>query len=80
VIESVGALKAQPGRNTLTDGSSQLVHVLFEHELTDELHLLPYPLRLGTGKRLFPNDADTKHTLMSATPYPGGMVGLRYAR
>src|SRR3954466_4530942 len=33
VIESVRALKNQPGRTILTDGSSQLVHALLEHDL-----------------------------------------------
>jgi dihydrofolate reductase len=47
VIESVRALKAQPGRNILTDGSSQLVHVLLPHDLVDELHLLLYPRDVG---------------------------------
>jgi dihydrofolate reductase len=32
VIESVGALKAQPGKSILTDGSSQLVHALLAHD------------------------------------------------
>jgi len=32
VIESVRALKAQPGKNILTDGSSQLVHALIAAE------------------------------------------------
>src|SRR3954469_25682077 len=35
VIVSVRALKAQPGKNIYTDGSSQLVHALFEHDLVD---------------------------------------------
>jgi dihydrofolate reductase len=80
VIESIRALKAQPGKNILTDGSSQLVHALLEHDLVDELHLLVYPLMLGTGKRLFPNGVDRKFTLRSATPYPSGVVGLDYTR
>ena len=55
VIESVRALKAQPGRNIVTDGSSQLVHALLAHDLVDELHLLVYPLTLGSGKRVLPD-------------------------
>ena len=51
VIESVRALKNQPGGNIVTDGSSQLVHALLAHDLVDELHLLVYPLTLGSGKR-----------------------------
>jgi len=80
VIESVRALKAEPGKNILTDGSSQLVHALFAHDLVDELHLLLYPLALGKGKRVLPDGIVTKLKLQSATPYPTGVVGLHYAR
>jgi dihydrofolate reductase len=79
-IQSVRALKAQPGRSIATDGSSQLVHALIEHDLVDELHLLLYPLTLGSGKRLFPNGVHAKYTLTSAKPYPSGVVGLHYVR
>ena len=80
VIESVRALKAQPGKNILTDGSSQLVHALLVHDLVDELHLVVYPLTLGSGKRVLPNGVHATFSLMSATPYPSGVVGLHYAR
>ena len=80
VIESVRALKAQPGRSILTDGSSQLVHALLVHDLVDELHLLLYPLTLGSGKRVLPNGVHATFGLMSATPYPSGVLGLHYAR
>ena len=78
VIKSVRALKAQPGRNILTDGSSQLVHALLAHGLVDELHLLVYPLTLGTGKRVLPNGVHATFGLTSARPYPSGVVGLHY--
>jgi dihydrofolate reductase len=65
VIESVRAVKAQPGKNILTDGSSQLVHALLAHDLVDELHLLVYPLTLGSGKRVLPNGVYAKFGLMS---------------
>ena len=80
VIESVRALKAQPGKNIVTDGSSQLVHALLAHDLVDELHLLVYPLSLGSGKRVLPNGVHATFALRSATPYPTGVVGLHYAR
>jgi dihydrofolate reductase len=80
VIESVQALKGQPGRSILTDGSSQLVHALFRHDLVHELHLLLYPLTLGSGKRLLPDGIHTSFTLRSATPYPSGVGGLDYVR
>ena len=80
VIAEVRAVKAQPGRNILTDGSSQLVHALLENDLIDELHLLVYPLMLGGGKRVFPQGMDAKFDLLTTTPYPTGVVGLHYAR
>ena len=80
VIESVRALKAEPGKNILTDGSSQLVHALVAHDLVDELHLLLYPLALGSGKRVLPQGVHATFRLKSATPYPTGVVGLHYIR
>ncbi len=70
VIESVRALKVQPGGSIVTDGSSQLVHALLAHDLVDELHLLVYPLSLGSGKRLLPSGVHTTFALTAATPYP----------
>ena len=78
VIESVRALKAQPGKNILMDGSSQLLHALLPHDLVDELHLTVYPLALGSGKRVLPNGVHSRFALASAKPYPTGVVGLHY--
>ena len=80
VVESVRALKAQPGRTIVTDGSSQLVHTLLAHDLVDELHLLVYPLAVGSGKRVLPGGLHATFGLKSATPYPSGVVGLHYER
>lgn len=81
VVESVRALKAESGKDILTDGSSQLVHALLAGDLVDELHLLVYPLTLGTGKRVWPAEGvPAQFTLRSATPYPTGVVGLDYVR
>jgi dihydrofolate reductase len=80
VIESVRALKAEPGGNILTDGSSQLVHALVAAGLVDELHLLVYPISLGTGKRVLPDGVHATFRLVSSKPYPSGVVGLHYAR
>jgi len=80
VINAVRKLKSQPGKNILIDGSSQLVQTLLANDLVDELHLLLYPLSLGGGKRIFPEGALRKFTLLEATPYPTGVVGLHYKR
>jgi dihydrofolate reductase len=80
IIEKVRALKAEPGRTIVTDGSSRLVHALLANDLVDDLHLLVYPLTLGSGKRLLPAGLHKTFRLTSATPYPSGVVGLHYTR
>ncbi|MGZ3565059.1 MAG: dihydrofolate reductase family protein, partial [Gemmatimonadaceae bacterium] len=80
VIDAVRALKAEPGGNIVTDGSSQLVHALLENDLVDDLHLTLYPLTLGKGKRVMPDGLNAKFELRSATPYSTGVVGLHYTR
>jgi dihydrofolate reductase len=80
VVETIRALKNQPGKTIMTDGSSQLVHTLLEHDLVDELHLLLYPVTLGSGKRLLPDGVNRTFSLTSSTPYPTGVLGLHYVR
>jgi dihydrofolate reductase len=76
VVQAVRALKAQPGKNILTDGSSQLVHTLLANDLVDELHLLLYPVAVGGGKSLFPEGSHLRFKLVDANTYPSGVVGL----
>ena len=80
MVEAVRALKAQPGKNILTDGSSQLVHTLLEHGLVDELRLLVYPLSVGGGKRLFPEGKQAAFKLESVGSFPSGVVRLHYVK
>src|SRR5262245_8996863 len=80
VVGAVRALKERPGKNILTDGSSQLVHTLLANDLVDELHLLLYPISLGSGKRLFPDGVQSRFALQGAKPYPSGVVDLHYVR
>jgi hypothetical protein len=47
---------------------------------TAELHLTLYPLTLGGGKRILPAGLHQSFRLLSAKPYPTGVVGLHYAR
>src|SRR4051812_26707973 len=79
-MDAIRSLKAQPGKNILTDGSSQLVHAMLEADLVDELHLHVFPLTVGTGKRVLPEGLHTTFSLTSATPYPTGVVSLHYER
>lgn len=79
-MDEIRKLKQQPGKNILTDGSSQLVQEMLENDLVDELHLLVYPVILGGGKRVIPEGMYQTFKLESAKPYPSGVVGLNYVR
>ena len=79
-VEAVRSLKAQPGKDIMSDGSSQLIPVLLADDLVDELYLTLYPLTLGGGKRILPPGLHRSFRLLSAKPYPTGVVGLHYAR
>jgi dihydrofolate reductase len=78
VVEEVRALKAQPGKNILIDGSSVLVHTLARHDLIDEFHLLVYPVVLGSGKKVFPDGVRLNLQLTHTHPMPSGVVLMRY--
>jgi dihydrofolate reductase len=52
-VAALRELKKQDGPRLLTQGSTVLVHQLFENDLVDELRLVQFPLVLGKGKRLF---------------------------
>lgn len=80
VVDAVRALKEQPGKNILIDGSSVLVQTLAQHDLVDEYHLLVYPLVLGSGKKLFPDGVRIGLKLVETKPIPSGVVLLHYAR
>lgn len=79
VEEEVRKLKAQPGKNIYVDGSSVLVHALAQHNLVDEYSLLVYPLVLGGGKRLFPDNLRVDLKLIRTQTFPTGVVLMRYA-
>ncbi|HEX5439622.1 MAG TPA: dihydrofolate reductase family protein [Ktedonobacterales bacterium] len=79
VVERVRALKEQPGKNILMDGSSVLVHTLAANDLVDEYHLLVYPVVLGGGKKVFAEGARRHLRLVEARSIPSGVVLMSYA-
>ncbi len=78
VVGRIRELKAQDGGDILVDGSSVLVHTLVENDLVDEFHLHVYPIVLGSGKKLFPDDTRVNMRLVDATPVPSGVVMTHY--
>ena len=63
--EAVGQLKRDVEGNILVAGSCMLVQGMLAHGLDDELHLMVFPVVLGSGKRLFGDHRD-KITLQLA--------------
>ncbi|HEX6796737.1 MAG TPA: dihydrofolate reductase family protein [Ktedonobacterales bacterium] len=80
VVEAVRALKAQPGKNIVMDGSSKLVHTLAANDLIDEYRLIVYPLVLGGGKKVFADADGVRRNLrlVEARPLPTGVVLTHY--
>ncbi|HEY8325777.1 MAG: dihydrofolate reductase family protein [Ktedonobacterales bacterium] len=78
VEPQVRALKEQPGKDILIDGSSVLIHALAKNDLIDEYRLIVYPVALGGGKRLFPDGVQLKLKLVEARPLPSGVVITHY--
>jgi len=58
LAEEVTRLKNDVDGDISVAGSIQLVQGLLEHDLVDELHLMTFPVLLGTGRRLFGETAD----------------------
>lgn len=78
VIEEIGQLKQQAGKDIIVDGSSMLVRALAKHNLVDEYGLLVYPVVLGGGKRIFPEGLRLNLQLIDSKAFPSGVTLLRY--
>jgi dihydrofolate reductase len=56
--EAVRALKQRFDRDVLVFGSAALAHSLLRNGLIDEYRLMVFPVVLGSGKRVFPDEMD----------------------
>ncbi|MCF3124345.1 dihydrofolate reductase family protein [Streptomyces arenae] len=81
LVKDVTALKEQPGRELQMHGSGNLARSLMAHGLIDTLHLLTFPVVLGTGKRLFEEGGlPTAFRLTQARTTSKGVVIATYDR
>lgn len=79
VEAAVRELKARPGQELQLHGSGDLLRWLLERDLVDELNLRLYPVVVGDGRRLFPENGTT-HELMlvESRSMPSGVTILTY--
>ena len=79
LVETVSALREQPGGDIYVYGSLSVVRALLTEGLVDELVLMIEPITLGGGKTLFPNDGEArKFELISAETANTGVQICRY--
>jgi dihydrofolate reductase len=76
VVAEVRKLKDEVDGDIYVHGSCQLVQTLIEHDLVDELHLMVFPVVLGTGKRLFGETSDKKTLRMVESKTVGDGVAI----
>jgi dihydrofolate reductase len=79
VEAAVRELKAKPGRELQVHGSGDLLRWLLERDLVDELNLELFPVVVGDGLRLFPEQGQTHAlTLVESRSTPSGVTIQTY--
>ncbi|MFF0434272.1 dihydrofolate reductase family protein [Streptomyces sp. NPDC004327] len=79
VVQEVAALKERLDGEIQTHGSGGLAQTLLRHDLVDTLHLLVFPVVLGSGHRLFPEGArPSAFRLAGARTTPAGVTLQTY--
>ena len=81
-VAEAAKLKEEVDGIVQVPGSLRLTQALLEADLVDELHLMVFPVVLGTGRRLFGETSDkTDWRLTEARPVgPDGVLVLVYER
>jgi dihydrofolate reductase len=75
VATAVAELKAKPGSELQVHGSGALIRWLLDNQLVDEITLLTYPVVVGQGTRLFPdNGPDRALELVHSRATPSGVI------
>ena len=75
----ITALRQQPGKNINVSGSATLVRWLLREHLLDELHLLLFPVVMGSGTRLFTEGTEPADLgPADCTPLGDGILHVAY--
>jgi dihydrofolate reductase len=78
IVAEVAALRGQPGRDLLVNGSATLVETLRRHNLIDEYRLMVFPVIFGHGKRLFTEDVASTLELVDTMTTGTGVTVTTY--
>jgi len=76
--EEVANLRRGSGRHIFVSGSISLVEALVSANLVDEFRLVMCPVVLGSGRRLFGDELQTRMKTLDVHRLDGGAVSLRY--
>jgi dihydrofolate reductase len=76
VVEEVSKLRQDIDGEIGVHGSARLAQTLLEHDLVDGLHLMVFPVVLGTGKRLFGETSDKKPMRLTDSKIVGAGVAI----
>jgi dihydrofolate reductase len=81
IVEEVGRLKRQPGKDLALFGSADLASTLIRLGLIDEYRILVTPFVLGKGTPMFKGISDgIALKLLKATTWSSGIVALYYQK
>ncbi len=80
LLEVVGALKSQQGRDIGVFGGAEFAGALIEQGLVDEFQFYVNPAVLGDGVRIFAASGFRKLKLLEARTYASGMIVSRYTQ
>ncbi|MFB7590858.1 dihydrofolate reductase family protein [Streptomyces sp. NPDC056169] len=76
VVKEVADLKESLGGEIQLHGSAGLARTLLDHDLIDTLHLLVFPVVLGSGRRLFSDGVRPTSFRLTDTRTTGSGVAL----
>ena len=78
ILEEIKKIKRESKGDIGMTGSAKLFQCLVQNSILDEIHLLVYPIVLGSGIRLFGEVPQSDLTLQKAKAFNSGVVLLSY--